>query len=72
MMYIPEGFAHGFATLEDNTIFAYKCTNFYNKPSEDCLLWNDPDIGIKWGINNPLLSQKDLEGKRIKDFTSKF
>ena len=71
-MYIPEGFAHGFATLQDNTIFAYKCTNFYDKASEDSLLWNDPDIGIKWGIENPLLSEKDLQGKRIKDFTTRF
>lgn len=72
MMYIPEGFAHGFATLENNTIFAYKCTNYYNKPSEDCLLWNDPDIGISWGLSDPLLSEKDLQGKRIKDFVSSF
>jgi dTDP-4-dehydrorhamnose 3,5-epimerase len=72
MMYIPEGFAHGFATLKDDTIFSYKCTNFYNKGSEDCILWNDPDIGIDWNIENPLLSEKDLNGKRIKDFTSLF
>lgn len=72
MMYIPEGFAHGFATLQDNTIFSYKCTNFYNKASEDCLLWNDPDIGINWNLENPLLSEKDLQGKRIKDFVSLF
>jgi dTDP-4-dehydrorhamnose 3,5-epimerase len=72
MMYIPEGFAHGFATLEDNTIFAYKCTNFYNKPAEDCLLWNDPDIGIDWGLKDPLLSEKDMQGKRIKGFVSLF
>ena len=72
MMYIPEGFAHGFATLKDNTIFSYKCTNFYNKASEDCLLWNDPDIGINWNLENPLLSEKDLQGKRIKDFVSLF
>jgi len=72
MMYIPEGFAHGFATLKDNTVFSYKCTNFYNKASEDCLLWNDPDIGITWNVENPLLSEKDLQGKRIKDFVSLF
>ncbi|MBL7932775.1 MAG: dTDP-4-dehydrorhamnose 3,5-epimerase [Bacteroidia bacterium] len=72
MMYIPEGFAHGFATLEDNTIFSYKCTNFYNKAAEDCLLWNDPDIGIDWKIKDPLLSEKDLQGKKIKDFNSLF
>ena len=72
MMYIPEGFAHGFATLEDNTIFSYKCTNFYNKSSEDCILWNDPDIGIDWNLEDPLLSEKDLQGKKIKDFVSLF
>jgi len=72
MMYIPEGFAHGFATLQDNTIFSYKCTNLYNKASEDCLLWNDPDIGINWNMEDPLLSEKDLQGKHIKDFVSLF
>lgn len=72
MMYIPAGFAHGFATLEDDTIFSYKCTNFYDKASEDCLLWNDPDIGIEWRVSDPLLSEKDLQGKRIKDFVSLF
>lgn len=72
MMYIPEGFAHGFETLEDNTVFSYKCTNVYNKASEDCLLWNDPDIGIEWRLSDPLLSEKDLEGKRIRNFTSLF
>ncbi len=72
MMYIPEGFAHGFATLRDNTVFSYKCTNFYNKAAEDCLLWNDPDIGINWGLENPLLSEKDMQGKLIKNFNSLF
>jgi dTDP-4-dehydrorhamnose 3,5-epimerase len=72
MMYIPPGFAHGFATLEDNTIFSYKCTNFYNKPAEDCILWNDPDLKIDWKLSNPLLSEKDLQGKRFRDFSTKF
>jgi dTDP-4-dehydrorhamnose 3,5-epimerase len=72
MMYIPEGFAHGFATLEDNTIFSYKCTNFYNKASEDCILWNDPDLAINWQLKDPLLSEKDLQGKKMKDFVSLF
>ena len=72
MMYIPPGFAHGFATLEDHTVFAYKCTEFYNKASEDCILWNDPDLGIDWKIDNPLLSEKDLQGKLLKDFRSRF
>jgi dTDP-4-dehydrorhamnose 3,5-epimerase len=72
MMYIPEGFAHGFATLEDNTIFSYKCTNFYNKQAEDCLLWNDPDLAIDWNIDSPLLSEKDLQGKLFRDFETLF
>lgn len=72
MMYIPTGFAHGFLTLRDNTIFSYKVTSLYNKASEDCLLWNDPQIGITWNYEKPLLSEKDLEGKLIRDFETKF
>ena len=71
-MYIPEGFAHGFVTLRDQTIFSYKCTNVYNKASEDCLLWNDTDLGIDWKISNPKLSEKDLMGKKFKEFESLF
>lgn len=72
MMYIPEGFAHGFVTLRDQTIFSYKCTNVYNKVSEDCILWSDQELGIDWKINNPTLSEKDLLGKKFKDFESLF
>ena len=72
MMYIPPGFAHGFLTLENNTIFSYKCTNFYNKASEDCLFWNDKDINIDWNFDKPLLSAKDIEGKAFKDYVSMF
>jgi dTDP-4-dehydrorhamnose 3,5-epimerase len=57
--WVPPGFAHGFATLEDNTIFEYKCTNVYNKSSENGILWNDPALGINWQVSNPLLSEKD-------------
>lgn len=59
LCWIPAGFAHGFVTLEDNTIFSYKCTNFYNKASEGSVRWNDPKIGIDWKIDNPILSEKD-------------
>ncbi len=72
MFYIPEGFAHGFATLKDNTIFSYKCTNVYNKASEGCVLWNDADLGIDWKIENPILSSKDLEGTPFKNLVSAF
>lgn len=72
MFFIPEGFAHGFVTLRDDTIFSYKCAGFYNKESEESILWNDPDLGIDWGIENPLLSPKDMSGKLMKDFKSQF
>ena len=72
MLYVPEGFAHGFVTLEDDTVFSYKCTDFYHKESEDCLLWNDPDLKIDWGINEPILSEKDQHGKKFSSFVSKF
>ena len=72
MMYIPEGFAHGFLTLENNTIFSYKCTNYYHKDSEDCILYNDPVLNIDWNIESPILSEKDKLGKKFSSFVSKF
>ncbi len=72
MLYIPEGFAHGFITLEDNTIFQYKCTNYYNRESECGILWNDPDLGIEWNALDPLISEKDLQGFHFKDLISPF
>ncbi|MBL4593232.1 MAG: dTDP-4-dehydrorhamnose 3,5-epimerase, partial [Flavobacteriales bacterium] len=72
MFYIPEGFAHGFLTLEDNTIFSYKCSNFYNTGSEDALLWNDKDLNINWEIDNPLLSEKDEQAQSFNQFITPF
>lgn len=72
MFLIPEGFAHGFLTLADDTIFSYKCAGYYNKPSEDCLKWDDPDLAISWGITTPVLSEKDKQGKPFKGFDSLF
>lgn len=72
MFYIPHGFAHGFATLRDNTIFSYKCTDVYNKESEGCVLWNDVNLNINWNIKNPLLSDKDLLGTPFDKFESPF
>lgn len=62
MLYIPEGFAHGFRTLADNTIFSYKCTAFYAPSAERCILWNDPALAIDWGISDPVISNKDRAG----------
>ncbi|MDA3942663.1 MAG: dTDP-4-dehydrorhamnose 3,5-epimerase [Bacteroidetes bacterium] len=72
MYWVPPGFAHGFVTLEDNTVFFYKCTNMYNKASEGSIRWNDPDLYIDWGISNPILSDKDQNSPLFKDFVSPF
>ena len=72
MIFIPEGFAHGFLTLANNTIFSYKCTQVYNKASEDSILWNDPDLNINWGITDPILSEKDRSAQTFKHFNSLF
>jgi dTDP-4-dehydrorhamnose 3,5-epimerase len=70
--WIPEGFAHGFLSLEDNTIFSYKCTNYYNPQSEVTILWNDRNLKIDWQIDNPIISPKDKEGVLFKDFDTPF
>ena len=61
MLYIPEGFAHGYLTLVKNTIVVYKCTNIYDVSDEYGVIWNDPTIKIKWNFKDPILSKKDLE-----------
>ncbi len=72
MLWIPAGFAHGFLTLEDDTIFAYKCTHFYHKESEGCIDWNDPDLAITWNIDNPVMSEKDKNALAFKNFQTPF
>lgn len=71
MMYVPKGFLHGFTTLQDNTIFTYKCTGFYNKASEITVMWNDPSLGINWGCENPIISEKDMSGISFQEFTER-
>jgi dTDP-4-dehydrorhamnose 3,5-epimerase len=73
MLYIPEGFAHGFLALEDDTLIQYKCSNLYNKESEGGLIWNDPDINVNWGIDyKPIISDKDKNNISLKNFKSSF
>lgn len=67
MLFVPEGFANGYLVLEKNTIIQYKCTNYYNPESEYGIRWNDPDININWGINSPIISQKDSKLPFLKD-----
>lgn len=70
--FIPKGFAHGFLALENNTLFTYKCSNYYNKESESGLLWNDPEIDIKWSFSDPLVSAKDQVLPQLEGFETPF
>ncbi|WP_086617552.1 dTDP-4-dehydrorhamnose 3,5-epimerase [Erythrobacter tepidarius] len=69
MLWVPEGFAHGFLTLADDTDFLYKCTAPYAPQSEHTLAWNDPAVGIAWPLNgiDPLISEKDARGLALAD-----
>ena len=71
MLFIPKGFAHGYVTLED-TVFFYKCSDFYHKESESGVIWNDPDLNIDWGIKSPIISDKDLKLPTFEEFTQKY
>jgi dTDP-4-dehydrorhamnose 3,5-epimerase len=72
MLWIPVGFAHGFLTLTNNTLFLYKCTNVYNKNAEQGIIYNDKDLAIDWEFQNPLVSSKDLELGTFKNLVSEF
>ena len=72
MLYIPPGFAHGFLTLEENTVFVYKCTAPYNAEFDRSIRWNDPALGIDWGITNPLVSEKDRNAPLLSEFDNPF
>jgi len=72
MLWIPPGFAHGFVSLSEHTIFIYKCTKLYNRESENSILWNDPELNIDWGIQKPLVSDKDKSAPLFRDLVSPF
>ncbi len=69
MAYVPEGFAHGFYTIED-AIFQYKCSNYYHKESEGGIIWNDSQLAIDWQLdrNEPLISEKDSILPKMSEF----
>lgn len=69
---IPEGFAHGFSVLEENTIVQYKCSQFYHKESEGTILFNDPTIAIPWNVDHPIVAEKDLNGQLFSTFITPF
>jgi dTDP-4-dehydrorhamnose 3,5-epimerase len=64
---IPEGFAHGFCVLSEEAAFSYKCSNFYSALHDGGLRWNDPELGIRWPVENPVLSPKDAVLPLLKD-----
>ena len=66
--YIPEGFAHGFCALENNTIMHYKCTNYRDEKSELGIIWNDPKLNIKWPIKKPIVSKRDKKNLNLEHF----
>jgi dTDP-4-dehydrorhamnose 3,5-epimerase len=65
-LYIPPGFAHGFAVMTDGTIFSYKCTDYYHPECELSIIYDDSDLGITWPVENPIVSKKDSEGTPFK------
>lgn len=73
-LFIPHGFAHGFAVLSDEVLFQYKCDNYYAPKSEGGILWNDPQLNIDWRIpaDKIILSEKDTKHPLFKDYLSDF
>lgn len=69
---IPRGFGHGFVTLTDEVEFLYKADNYYAPEADGGIRWNDPEIGVDWGIENPILSQKDMMAPLLKDVDTGF
>ena len=65
---IPRGFGHGFVTLTDDVEFLYKADNYYAPEADAGIRWNDPDIGVEWGVENPILSEKDKKNPFLKDY----
>ena len=67
ILYVPIGFAHGFAVLSESALFHYKCSDYYCPDGERGIRWDDPDLGIEWGIDRPTISERDAGLPRLKD-----
>ena len=72
MLWVPSGFAHGFVALEDDTEVVYKVTKEYSPELDRGIIWNDTDIGVKWPIENPMLSEKDKNLPGLKEAENNF
>jgi dTDP-4-dehydrorhamnose 3,5-epimerase len=71
MLWIPSGFANGFAALTDKMEMQYKCTSEWNPSGEGCIRWDDPDIAIEWPIKHPIISDKDRNGMTLNEWRKK-
>lgn len=71
-IFIPEGFAHGFAVLSETAVFHYKCSNYYSKKDERSIYYADEDLKIDWLVDEPIVSKKDLDGKKFKEIEKDF
>ena len=69
-MFIPEGFAHGFCVLSEFALFYYKCSDFYAPEDEGGIIWSDPDIGVEWPVENPIISEKDNQFQKLSGLTA--
>ena len=67
MLYLPRGFGHGFLSLTDHVEFLYKADAYYAPELDRSIRWNDPELGIRWGITSPILSEKDAKAPFLKD-----
>ena len=72
LLYVPEGFAHGFCVLSDEADVLYKVSNEYSHEHEKGIIWNDPDLNIQWPIDKPILVEKDLQSPLLKDSDNNF
>lgn len=70
--FIPQGFGHGFLTLTDNVQFVYKCDNFYSKEHDRSIRFDDEQIGVEWGVTDPIVSEKDMNAPKVKDSDCNF
>ena len=71
-LYVPPGFLHGFCVLSDTAEVAYKCTDLYAADDEISVLWNDPEIGIEWPLESPLLSARDENAQTLAEAKNRF
>jgi dTDP-4-dehydrorhamnose 3,5-epimerase len=69
-MYVPKGFAHGFCVLSEFAAFYYKCSDFYAPDDEGGIIWSDPDIGIEWPVENPIISEKDKRYPKLSSLSA--